>query len=277
MKKWNLKSTLAAATDAADRLAGKTYEKAEELAGKAREKAAPAAASALKTAFNGATGATGYLAEKTLGKYLERKDDADYPTLSGVPLTAGETALMKSIFGDEIDTDQVKKYLSDKPHPFVIAMASSGKKIKFYGKETHVPDYSQTKNASNYWTFVHEMTHVWQFQHPKEDILRALRNPTRRYDYELSEDSRFQDFGVEQQACIIADYALQCLFRGAKIPANGNNGYYLPVENTDPRAQTLKLLFKTVEDRFPQARETRLTLRPPSKKPSSKDLRLEGF
>ncbi len=268
MKKWNLKSALSAATSAGERIAGKTLEKADELAGITREKALPATTSALKKAFNGAAGATGYLAEKTFGKYLERKDDANYPTPPGVALTKGETTLLKSIFGDELDTDEVKKYFSDKPHPYVIAMASSAKKIKFYGKDTHVPDYSQTKDSANYWTFVHEMTHIWQFQHPKEDIMRALRNPTRKYDYELSKDLRFQDFGVEQQACIIADYAMQFLFNGKISPANENKGYFVPVEATTPKPQKLSMLYKTVEDRFPQARKTRLALAPfKNKKP----------
>ncbi len=279
MRNWSLKSALSAAASAGERIAGKTIEKADELAGKTREKALPATTSALKKAFNGAAGATGYLAEKTFGKYLERKDDAEYPTAPGVPLTTCETTLLKSIFDDDLDTGEVKKYFSEKSHPYVIAMASSAKKIKFYGKDNYVPDYGQTKDAANYWTFVHEMTHVWQFQHPKEDIMRALRNPTRKYDYELSKGKRFQDFGVEQQACIIADYAMQCFFKGVKVPANENKGYYIPVESTIAKAQSLALLHKTVEDRFPQARKTRLAFEPfkNKKPPKQSQLKFKEF
>ncbi len=271
MRKWGLKSALAKAASAA----GKAYEKADELAEKAKEKALPVAASALKTAYNGAAGMTAYLGEKTIGKYQDHKDDIQYPTAKGEPLTKAEAALLKSIFGDEIDTDKVKKYFSDKEHPYLLARACNGEKIKFYGKNTRVPDYSLTQDASNYFTFVHEMAHVWQLQHPKEDILRDLHNPTRKNNYTLSETSRFQDFGVEQQACIIADYAFQCLFSGKTRPANLSHAHYLPMDATDEKPQNLGLLYKTVEDRFPQARLTRMK-RKPARKPPAQGAKTDG-
>jgi hypothetical protein len=220
----------------------------------------------LKSVFNGVIGAAGYLAEKPLVKIFEANDDIEFPSQPGVPLTKGEAALLKSIFGEqEIQTGDVRKYFADKKHPYAIAAAMSAKKIKFYGKETHAADYSQTNDVTRYWTFVHEMTHVWQYQHPLRDFNRSVHNPTRQYDYKLSPDMQFKNFGVEQQASIIADYAQQFLYQGPK-PANDN--MYGPLnENPYLWPQSLDMLKKTVEDRFPAARNTRLALEAQNKKP----------
>jgi len=221
----------------------------------------------LKSVFNGVVGAAGYLAEKPLVKIFEAGDDKEFPSPPGVPLTKGEAALLKSIFGEnEIRTGDVRKYFADKKHPYAIAAAMSAKKIKFYGKETHAADYSQTKDVSRYWTFVHEMTHVWQYQHPLRDFNRAIHNPTRQYDYKLSPDMQFKNFGVEQQASIIADYAQQFLFQGSGKPANDNTYGPLNGNPFQPR-ESLEMLKKTVEDRFPAARRTRLALEAQNKKP----------
>lgn len=219
----------------------------------------------LKSVFNGVKGAAGFLAEKPLVKLFEASDEKEYPTPPGVLLTDGEAKLLKSIFGDEIQTGDVRKYFADKRHPYAIAATMSAKKIKFYGKDTHADDYSQTKYASRYWTFIHEMTHVWQYQHPLRDFNRAINNPTRQYDYKLADDVPFKNFGVEQQASIIADYAEQFLYQGPK-PSNDNT--YSPLnENPYQLPQRLDDLKKVVEDRFPEARKTRLALEEQRKKP----------
>ncbi len=214
----------------------------------------------LKTAFDAATGTAGYAAERTIGKYLERKDDVEFPSPAAVPLTSGESALLKSIFGNEINTSIIRKHFAEAASPYAIAATFSSSKVKFYGKQNHSPDYSQTKDTFNYWTFVHEMTHAWQYQHPVQDFSRSVNAPTREYGYELSPKKRFQDFGVEQQASIVADYAQQFIYEGPYKPANQNNGLYMPAETDNFKPQSLDLLQKVIEDRFPVARNTRLKL-----------------
>jgi hypothetical protein len=51
--------------------------------------------------------------------------------------------------------------------------------------------------------FIHEMTHVWQHQSGINLLLRRL--PFARYHYKLADDRAFAAYGIEQQACIVAD------------------------------------------------------------------------
>ena len=221
----------------------------------------------LKTAFVTAAGATiaGSAGYKSLRKYIEWKDDVDYPAPSGVPLTKDETAFVGSIFGKEINTARIRKYFAAEYHPLADAAALSAEKIKFYGEKNHAADYSLSEDPFKYETFIHEITHIWQHQHRQQDIARFLRHHTKRYDYALSQKSLFKDFGVEQQACIVADYALQFLYpKRQKL----NDTYYQPADKGNP-PQNLALLQKVVEDKFPQARKTRLALEAQVKAPTT--------
>jgi len=173
------------------------------------------------------------------------EDNINFPTPPGVPLTAGEAAFVKSIFGDAIDTRKVKKYYSAKVKPgtekgFVIPAETFGDDcIKFYGPQYKVDDYSKTNNIFNFGTFIHEMTHIWQNQNNIPSKL--LPDGSDIYNYTLTPTSTFSDFGWEQQAKLIENYARTYL-------------YSTPVDKEDP------LLQKVVEDEFPQARKTRLKL-----------------
>jgi len=51
--------------------------------------------------------------------------------------------------------------------------------------------------------FLHEMTHVWQHQSGLNLLLRRL--PFARYRYTLTPGKPFHRYGIEQQACIVAD------------------------------------------------------------------------
>ena len=77
----------------------------------------------------------------------------------------------------------------------------------------------------------------------------------------------FKEFGVEQQASIVADYAQQFLRSESRKPANSNSEFYMPVETDNFKMQSLAKLQKVVEDRFPQARKTRLALEAQGKTP----------
>lgn len=214
------------------------------------------------------------MAEK-IGR-LTREFRRTLDNLPGQPLAAGEISLAKNIFGEEIDTSRIKKYFAplDPREPETLALTLK-QNIYFYGPHMHEPDYSQSA-PDNYETFVHEITHIWQHQHKAQNLaqfihaLRSemsplLRSPRKQYDrynqydYKLSENAAFRDFGIEQQAAIIGDYARLFLYPGGYRPLTE----YLPSHRKGPLESSLqnaKLLLKTVEERFSQARKTRLTL-----------------
>lgn len=190
-----------------------------------------------------------------------RDDDARYPVVRQEALTPGEADLIKGIFGPEIDISKVRKHFTAVSKPgtspgYVIpAQTFSNDCIKFYGPDYTSGDYSRPDNAFNYGTFVHEMTHIWQNQHPNP---QKAEHDNFAYQYNLTPKSRFDDLGEEQQASLIEDYALQFL-RASRAPAK-NGDTYLPShapDKSDASRCDLVLLQKVVEDRFPAARHMR--------------------
>lgn len=130
-----------------------------------------------------------------------------------------------------------------------LGFCAGRKAVAFVGEEMHSADFSEETDR-RFGIFMHEMTHVWQFQ--KRDA--AERKSTGgRYKYSLLEGKKFSDFRTEQQAAIIEEYALRFL-------KPGQPGFYpsrairCRPEDIVPRLQ------KIVEDRFPQARIARLAV-----------------
>lgn len=189
-----------------------------------------------------------------------RQDNADYPVVRSERLTVDEAALILGIFGDELNISKVRKDFTaaqkpgTKPTYYIPAQTFGAKSIKFYGPHYTEADYSKTVSDFNYGTFVHEMTHIWQNQNP--DPRKKEKNNS-VYTYALSENSRFEDFGEEQQAALIEDYARQFL----RARRGAYKGTYLPSHGPDKQKTPLVLLRKVVETRFPQARKTRLALK----------------
>ncbi len=180
-----------------------------------------------------------------------KASDGMLPTAA--PLTNNEASFVKAIFGDEVDTACVRMYFyadneipeeiqKEKKNGFNTAAAVYGPDIiEFYGKINFSKDYSRTADDFNFGAFIHEMTHIWQYQ----SLSHKFNKSAQGYEYSLSSKSCFKNFGVEQQAAIIEDYAR----------------YYLGdttsawIKNTPENNELLK---KVVEERFPQARKTRL-------------------
>ena len=78
--------------------------------------------------------------------------------------------------------------------------------------------------------FIHEMTHVWQYQNnilrvKLSAILGQIRhfgNYGKMYEYTLEEGKNLIDYGIEQQAAIVEDYFVNVKcglaeFRGGRI------------------------------------------------------------
>jgi hypothetical protein len=140
-------------------------------------------------------------------------------------LTAGEIALAREAFGDKIDYDKVR--LSDGPGSNAaahIAFMKGNPAITIgntlYFKRDFCPDFSVA--GQNGTSFMHEMTHVWQyktlgmpafFARYGAEIVKANGKPNDMYKYTEGE-SKFTEAMLEAQAQMVGDYS--------KAKAEGN-------------------------------------------------------
>src|SRR6185312_5177574 len=130
------------------------------------------------------------------------------------PLTSGEIALARKTFGNSIDYTTVKIH----NHPFMplqpqeSGMTPNG---EIYIRGCYSKDYA-AEDISLRGFFLHEMTHVWQYQnkilHPvlaaAELNLKHKFNYAASYDFLLDSKKDFINYGMEQQAAIIQQYYL---------------------------------------------------------------------
>ncbi len=120
------------------------------------------------------------------------------------PLTPGEVALARSVFGDAIDYDRVQ-IVRGKWWPFQprgIVMAPTGN-IHFHPSDPRWSDDFSASPLELQGLFCHELTHVWQTQTRGLLYLPLMRHPFCRYAYELVPGHRFDRYGLEQQAEIV--------------------------------------------------------------------------
>jgi len=179
-------------------------------------------------------------------------------------LTLGEIAMCKTIFANSIRYQEVK--INARNYMTMGAMGVGGE-IYFNPKRYEV-DYSMASRFIQEW-FIHEMTHVWQYQkgYPVFKIgldLQAvmITNNVEPYMYNIMASkldtnnqqilSSFQDYNMESQACILAHY--YAIFinpppKGDKketlktIIGNNHKGYdylYIPDSTKNMRLANLK-------------------------------------
>ncbi|HYI64047.1 MAG TPA: DUF4157 domain-containing protein [Allosphingosinicella sp.] len=133
-------------------------------------------------------------------------------------LTAGEIALAKAAFGARIDYDRVK--LSDGPGKRFaahIAFAKGNPAITLgstvYFKRDYCDDFSGAER--NRKTFIHEMTHVWQYQRLGmakfllrygEELAKVGGKPNDMYRYDAGK-AKFGGAMLEAQANMVGDYS----------------------------------------------------------------------
>lgn len=120
------------------------------------------------------------------------------------PLTTGEIALARSVFGAAVDYARVRlvhrKWWPF--HPRKAAMAPSGN-IHFHPHgDLWSLDFS-SESLGRQGLFIHEMTHVWQSQTRGRLYLPLMRHPFCRYRYQLVPNRPFDRYGLEQQAEIV--------------------------------------------------------------------------
>jgi hypothetical protein len=134
------------------------------------------------------------------------------------PLTPGETALARSIFGGAIDYSRVRlvKRKWWPLHPRNAAMAPLGH-IYFHPLAGGWSDDFSAEPLGRQGFFIHEMTHVWQTQTKGRFYLLLMRHPWCRYSYTIEPGKPFERYGLEQQAEIVRDVFLAA--RGAGIAA----------------------------------------------------------
>ncbi len=125
------------------------------------------------------------------------------------PLTSGETAIARSIFGDSIDYSEVdilqERFAGIIPVPSQRAMTPSGN-IYFHPDNTSYRDDFSQADLDLQGLFIHEMVHAWQHQSGVNVIGGAIV-AANRYRYELEcGQTLTDDFNIEQQGNIIMDY-----------------------------------------------------------------------
>ena len=102
------------------------------------------------------------------------------------PLTPGEIALARTMFGNAINYDRVRivrrKWWFFQPKGVVMAPTGN---IHFHPDSDLYRDDFATSPVSLQGLFVHEMTHVWQAHKGGRLFLPLMRHPFCRYRYSL--------------------------------------------------------------------------------------------
>lgn len=151
------------------------------------------------------------------------------------PLTEGEIALARGVFGTAIDYAKVtvrrRKFFPFQPRR--VTMAPRGH-LHFHPLGDGYCDDFAAQPPLRQGHFIHEMTHVWQTQSRGDWYLLLHRHPLCRYDYSLRPGWRLERYGIEQQAEIVRHAFL--LRRGLRIAGVG-----------DPRAYELLVAFPGAE------------------------------
>ena len=166
-----------------------------------------------------------------LAQQVEREPPAIEP---GRPLTSGEIAVARTVFGSAIRYLEVK--IHSEPHnpaqPDDSLIAPNGE-IYAGSPAVYSSDYS-TMSLDWQAQFIHEMTHVWQWQtkfSTFEMIISRLFDW--RYDYlPFLPGQAFEDYGNEQQGDIVRDYYLQA--QGSVIPGSPGISFYSSLIPFDP-------------------------------------------
>lgn len=133
------------------------------------------------------------------------------------PLTHGEVAMARLLFGESIDYRRVRvhgrRYLPFQPRNCCITPNGS----MYFHRSCFLPDYTRGDPPVVHW-FLHEMVHIWQFQMGYAVRLRGAVRIGLPYGYDLAAGKTLADFNMEAQGDLLADYfALKYLCRPASM------------------------------------------------------------
>lgn len=142
------------------------------------------------------------------------------------PLTTLEVHLLKPVFKDTLRYGAIVCSINE------LGIGGPGNSITpagipLFSKLVYCDDFSKT-TPDDQWVFVHEMTHVWQWGHgtyPANSAIglwmQTLTDYEKAYPYDLASGKSLDDFNIEQQASIVADY--WGLLTKKLVPQNNNN------------------------------------------------------
>lgn len=123
----------------------------------------------------------------------------------GRPLTRAERALARPVFGNSLDYDRIR------------LIPTSLLEYRTVANNILIPEDFTISDAYMAQTLIHELTHVWQYQHHGtsyisvslgRQISAAVSRGSRNfaYDYQIRAGQSFFDFAPEQQAFIVENY-----------------------------------------------------------------------
>ncbi|MYN01934.1 Rhs element Vgr protein [Pseudoduganella sp. DS3] len=122
------------------------------------------------------------------------------------PLTSGEIALARQVFGSAIDYKRVRVH-NTRFIPFLqrkdVCITPNGE--LYFHASRYRDDFAAASGQEQHW-FMHEMAHVWQHQLGYPVLWRGAIRLGLSYDYEPSPALRLRDFNMEAQAEVLADY-----------------------------------------------------------------------
>jgi hypothetical protein len=131
----------------------------------------------------------------------------------GRRITEGEFKLLQPVFRDTLPYSRILCYTMAGG----ISITPTGNpyfaRAIYFDDFSNIPDsVGSNKKAAAQWTFVHELTHVWQYYHGINVLRKAicvanLPGPyAEAYKYHLAKRQPFLSYNIEQQAAIVADY-----------------------------------------------------------------------
>lgn len=125
-------------------------------------------------------------------------------------LTYGEIEMARLVFGDSVDYSRVKVH----NHGYWLLFGFQHKDTgvtpngeMYFPKDIYYDDFSAIDVRLQAF-FIHEMTHVWQYQLGYDVKLARGPRPRMSYDYVLDESKRFHNYNMEAQGDMLADYFL---------------------------------------------------------------------
>ncbi len=132
----------------------------------------------------------------------------------GRPLTSGEVAMLRAVYGNRIPYAEVRVVPHRWTWPFHNDRSMAPNGIMYMPGDDYRSDFaSPSVNISHRSTFVHEATHLYQW-YVLNQIVWLIGPFDRRYEYTLVPGKRWTDYGLEQMAMIAQDYFL--LSHGAR-------------------------------------------------------------
>lgn len=134
-------------------------------------------------------------------------------------LTSGEVALLKPLFRDGIDYARVRVIDNSFPlQPENVYMTPRG---HIYAPGSLFRADFSLASSGQREVFVHEMTHVWQFENGMDligagtvEFIKNRGSYEKAYAYELATARDLVEYGMEQQASIVEDFFSITVDRG---------------------------------------------------------------